>query len=88
MRSAGVTRRTEPKPRDLRYNDWCLTEAPFHYLIKKGAIDMTKLFAWLFAAAFAIGTVALPAVSYADQHEKDPVEEAEEGGEDDKKDGE
>ena len=43
---------------------------------------MTKLFAWLFAAAFVLGLGAAPTLTYADQHEKDPIEEAEEGGED------
>ncbi len=50
---------------------------------------MKKLFSWLFAAAFVLGLGAAPTLTYADQHEKDPIEEAEEGGEessdDDKK---
>lgn len=53
---------------------------------------MNTLFSWGLAAVLALGlaigfgSVTTPA--YADQHEKDPIEEAEEGGEDDKKDGE
>ena len=47
------------------------------------------LFSWLFAAAFVLGLRPAPTLTYADQHEKDPIEEAEEGGEessdDDKK---
>ena len=50
---------------------------------------MKKLVSWLFAAAFVLGLGAAPTLTYADQHEKDPIEEAEEGGEessdDDKK---
>lgn len=44
---------------------------------------MNKLFAWLFAAAMAIGLASAPTLTYADEHEKDPIEEAEEGGEED-----
>lgn len=59
---------------------------------------MTKLFAWLFAAALVLGLGAAPTLTYAAHHEakeetKSPLEEAEEGGEDsgdkdDKKEGE
>jgi len=52
---------------------------------------MNKLFAWLFAAALVAGLGAAPTLTYADEHEKDAMEEAEEGGEDsgdEKKDGE
>ncbi len=50
---------------------------------------MNELLSWLFAAAFVVGLGAAPTLTYADQHEKDPIEEAEDGGEessdDDKK---
>ena len=44
---------------------------------------MTRLFAWLFAAALVLGLGAAPTLTYAaDQETKSPMEEAEEGGPD------
>jgi hypothetical protein len=86
----GINTSAEHKQQNLRCS--VVLEAlqskrrPIFYLEENG---MTKLFSWLFAAAFALGLAAAPTLTYADHHEKDPVEEAEEGGEessdDDKK---
>ena len=57
---------------------------------------MTKLFAWLLAAALVIGLGSVPTLTYAEHHEgasqeaadsdKAPMEEAEEGSDEDSDD--